>query len=106
MPSTVVAGNGKQQLSDKTGTQHHTTFKFVEIIIWPCSSSTEEHGGSFKGVILAWSNSTEALLSVEDLCEQFVMCKAMCVNDLSLKVVGANSVTFFCDIQEQKKTEI
>lgn len=31
------------------------------------------------------------------------MCKAMCVNDLTLKLVGANSVTFFCDIQEPKK---
>jgi hypothetical protein len=54
-------------------------------------------------VILAWSISTEALLSVEALCERFVMCKAMCVNDLSLKLVGAKSVTFFCDIQEPKK---
>lgn len=43
------------------------------------------------------------MLIAEALSERFVMCKAMCVNDLSLKLVGAKSVTFFCDIQEPKK---
>jgi hypothetical protein len=43
MPNTVAVGNGKQQLLDKIGAQHYTTFRFIEIMIWPCSISTEKH---------------------------------------------------------------
>jgi len=32
-----------------------------------------------------------------------LLCAKQCVNDLSLKLVGAKSATFSCDIQETKK---